>query len=444
MDDPRDSFIRESQWHGGLQQAAAILSANPGLATGDIHVAAILGDDATVRQFIAADPATATAPGGPFKRDPLTHLCFSRYLQHDPSRSAGFVRAATALLDAGASPVTGFYDSTHTPTPCFESVLYGAAGVAHHPGLTRLLLERGADPNDPPGYEVPYHAPEGYDNRALQVLVETGKLSPWSLSMMLIRKVDWHDEEGALYLLQHGADPEYTPEDGGGWRPLHHATARDNSIRMVGFLLDHGADPLREKDGATALEHAARRGRGDLLELFMSRDVPIKLSGVDALIAGCALHNDEAITSLGQLAPSLVQDLVRRGGQLIVEFAGNGNTGGVQRLVDLGVPVDARFAEGDGYWEVAPDTTALQNAAWRLHFDTVDLLVQRGADVNARNGKGQTALQLAIRACTTSYWSGRRNPRSIAQLLDAGADTREITLPTGYPEADALIRTRTG
>ena len=36
-----------------------------------------------------------------------------------------------------------------------------AAGVAHHPGLTQLLLDRGADPNDD---EVPYHVGESYDN----------------------------------------------------------------------------------------------------------------------------------------------------------------------------------------------------------------------------------------------------------------------------------------
>jgi hypothetical protein len=41
--------------------------------------------------------------------------------------------------------------------------------------LTRLLLERGADPNE---VETPYHVPESYDNSALKVLVESGKLNP--------------------------------------------------------------------------------------------------------------------------------------------------------------------------------------------------------------------------------------------------------------------------
>ena len=115
--------------------------------------------------------ASATAKSGPLGWDALTHLCFSKFLRLDKTRSDSFVSAATALLDAGASANTGFFEMEHQPKPEWESALYGAAGVAHHAALTRLLLERGADPND---NEVPYHTPETYDNDALKVLVESG------------------------------------------------------------------------------------------------------------------------------------------------------------------------------------------------------------------------------------------------------------------------------
>lgn len=442
LDDPRSAFIRESQWHGPLDQAAAILAAHPAIATGDIIVAAILGDDATVRRFLVADRTSATTPGGPFQRDPLTHLCFSRYLRLDPARSDAFVRAATSLLDAGASPRTGFFDGEHTPTPCFESVLYGAAGVAHHPGLTRLLLDRGADPNDPPAYEVPYHAPESYDNRALAVLVESGRLSPWSLAMMLIRKLDWHDNAGAQYLLQHGADPEYTRDR--GWLALPHAIARDASVEMVATLLDFGAHPLRIAESQSAAALAARRGRSDLLKLFAERGFALESQGADRLIAACARQDDAAIAHLRQSSPGLVEAVLSDGGQLLVEFAGNGNSGGISRLLDQGIPIDSRFVEGDGYWDLAPGSTALQNAAWRLRYETLELLLRRGADVNSRNSKGETAIVLALRACTRSYWSGHRSLRAIEPLLAAGADIGGITVPTGYPEADPLFLARGG
>jgi ankyrin repeat protein len=318
-------------------------------------------------------------------------------------------------------------------------VLYGAAGVAHHPELTRLLLERGADPNDAPAFEVPYHAPETYDNRALQVLVESGRLSSWSLNMMLVRKADWHDEAGAQYLLEHGADPEDTRDR--GWLVLHHAIARDNSSEMIRLLLDHGANPLRTKDNQTASGLAARRGRSDLLRLFTERGFVAAFDPPEALVAACALEDDAAMATL-RTQPATLELVRAHGGRLIVEFAGNGNSGGVSRLIDLGTQVDEPFVEGDGYWGVAPGSTALMNAAWRIRLDTVDLLLQHGAKVNATNDRGDTALDLALRACTTSYWAERRQPRSIAQLLDAGADAGHLTLPTGYPEADALIRAR--
>ena len=107
MSDPRAAFMEAAVWHGTLERADAILAAHPEIASSDIHSAAILGDDAAVRRFLELDPGNATAKGGPRGWDALTHLCFSKYLRLDRARSAGFVRAAQALLDAGASANTG-------------------------------------------------------------------------------------------------------------------------------------------------------------------------------------------------------------------------------------------------------------------------------------------------------------------------------------------------
>src|ERR1700758_3879027 len=95
---PRDAFIDASLWHGSLARAQAILAEHPEIASSDIHTAAILGDDAAVRRFLELDPASATAKGGPRGWDALTHLCFSKYLRLDRTRSEDFVRAAATLL----------------------------------------------------------------------------------------------------------------------------------------------------------------------------------------------------------------------------------------------------------------------------------------------------------------------------------------------------------
>jgi len=189
--DPRAAFLEAAIWHGSLERVEAILEAHPDVASSDIHTAAILGDDLAVRRFLALDARNATVTGGPHGGDALVYLCLSKYLRLDHTRSTGFVRAAEAMLDGGADPNTGFWTTGEHPER--ETALYGAAGVAHHAELTRLLLERGADPNDE---EAVCHSPEGLDSDAMKALVETGKLTADSLALMLIRKHDWHDYAG--------------------------------------------------------------------------------------------------------------------------------------------------------------------------------------------------------------------------------------------------------
>src|SRR5215472_1878037 len=173
LDEEVAAFIKAATWHGPLDKAESILAAHPEIRTAGIHTAAILGDENAVRRFLAEDPQTAAKKAPPYDTDALVYLCFSKYLRLDPKLTPAFLRIATALLDAGADPNAGFHSTEEYPD--FESCLYGAAGVAFHAGLTRLLLERGADPND---NETFYHAPESYDLSALKVLVESGKMHP--------------------------------------------------------------------------------------------------------------------------------------------------------------------------------------------------------------------------------------------------------------------------
>lgn len=449
--EPMAAFIEAAcvpldQGHGSgtLELAERLLREHPEVATASIHAASILGDAEAVEGFLAANPADATAQGGPRGWDALTHLCFSRYLRLDAMRSAGFVNAARALLDAGANPNTGWYEKHHQPEPGWESVLYGAAGVAHHEELTRLLLERGADPNDG---EVTYHTPEGWDNGALKALVRTGRLTDASLATILLRKADWHDYDGMKWLLEQGINPNLMTH--WGKTTLHNAALSDNGLEMFELLLDHGADPTilgmrpdayRSAAGKSAVALAARRGRCDVLELFGRRGVSIQLQGADQLIAACARNDVVTIRSIAECEPQLVSELMGEGGRILALFAGNGNTEGVRQLLDLGVDVQTRFAEGDGYFGVAKNSTALHVAAWRARPTTVKLLIERGAPINEPDGDGRTPLTLAVRACVDSHWVERRSPACVAALLQAGASVQGALFPSGYAEVDELLK----
>jgi hypothetical protein len=185
---------------------------------------------------------------------------------------------------------------------------------------------------------------------------------------------------------------------------------------------------------------AAHRGRAAALDLFENRGTPINLTGIDALIAACARDQKVAIRSLTSAAPGLKLQIIEQGGTLLAEFSGVGNLTGVRNLLDLGVSVNAIYLEGDAYYDIARNSSAMHVAAWRARPEVVKELIACGASVNTIDAQGRTALQLAVKACVDSYWTDRRSPDSVRALLEAGASAEGIELPTGYDEIDVLLR----
>jgi ankyrin repeat protein len=442
--DPLNTFIDVAcvdrhGWHssGTLEHADLILERYPEVATASIYSAAVVADEAAVRGWLARDRSLATVAGGPHTWDALTYLCFSRYLRIDKARSEAFVSTGRALLEAGAHANGGWIESIDDPPrPIRESVIYGAAGLAQSPGLTKLLLDYGADPNDE---ETPYHVAETYDNSVLEILLRAARFNTVSVTTVAVRKCDWHDDKGLELALEHGADPNYLTR----WKYslLQHAIRRDNGLEMIEAILDRKADPYlpNKQDGQNAIKMAALHGRGDVLASLERRGFDIRLEALDAMIAACALGDLELARGLAVRNPDYLAQLLSMGGAFLARFAGADNEAGVRCLLALGVSASARW-HGDPYWELARDSTALHVAAWRAHHEVVRTLIHAGTPVNALDAQNRTALQLAVQACTSSYWKYRRRPDSVAALLAAGALTDGIELPTGYDVVDDLLR----
>ena len=161
--------------------------------------------------------------------------------------------------------------------------------------------------------------------------------------------------------------------------------------------------------------------------------------GVPGLLVACALGDEAAARALLDANPDVSDACHASGGEWLALAAGNGNVAALRCLMAVGVPVGAVWAEGDGYFGIAPASTALHVAAWRAQHDAVRYLLDQAAPVDGIDGAGRTALQLAVRACTMSFWRDRRQPTSIAALLAAGAVASRVVVPTGYDEADRLL-----
>jgi hypothetical protein len=175
-------------------RALALLAARPEIEE-DPWARLVLGRD------WARDP---NEPGGPHGWSPLLYVCHSCF----PSSTL-----ADELLRRGADPNATFRNEYGD-----MSALYGAAGVAHDPELTRVLLDAGANPNDG---ESLYHATEAEDPACL------------------------------LLLLEHGARTN-------GTNALAHALDGDH-VEHVRLLLEAGGDPTRERSSRTPCGAAAAR-----------------------------------------------------------------------------------------------------------------------------------------------------------------------------------------
>ena len=92
------------------------------------------------------------------------------------------------------------------------------------------------------------------------------------------------------------------------------------------MLLDYRADPaMQNRDGKSAIVLAAHRGRARALELFKNHMGSINLTGVDALIAVCALDDRHSMQLALAADPQLKPELISQGGTLLAQFSGVGN-----------------------------------------------------------------------------------------------------------------------
>ena len=206
----------------------------------------------------------------------------------------------------------------------------------------------------------------------------------------------WRDGETALATALLAAGAEVNARDSGGATPLHRAAGGGRTLAMISLLVDAGAD-LRSADngGRTALHMALRSDRpaiaAKLIELGADTSVRDD-SGHVANPVDCARFNT---ATFFHLAPAEV----------------------VASCIQGGVDVSPRPQE-DG--RLSARLKPLHFAAmWARDPAVVPLLVQAGADVNARDGSRRTPLHRAAEKSS--------NPAMITALIDAGADVHAWT-----------------
>jgi ankyrin repeat protein len=364
-----------------------------------VDAALVLGDVGRVPPETARAEAVG-ARGWPA----LCYVTHSAYL--GGVRTDALLACAQALLDAGADPDAAWVHAEYGP----QSALYGAAGVAHEPRMTALLLEAGANPDD--GESV-YHAVEEPALSCLGLLLDAGAaiVGTNALGHALDR-----EDPAALELLLSRLDGVDEAEQAGLGALVPAAVWRERSPEFLRLLAGAGADleAVGHESGERAYALAVRLGRADLAQTLAELGARPVASAFDELVGACRRGDEARARELLAADPALLARL--REDEMIARAAADGNDAAVALLHDLGVPLGNRGGGMGG--------TPLHWAAWWGRVSTVELLLDRGADPHADSPNlFSTPLGWAVHGSRHSPRAGDDDYLVIGRrLVEAGAE----------------------
>lgn len=349
--------------------AVRMLREEPDLFAGDAWLACVIGDEASVRRALASEPDFANRRGGAFAMPPLPAVTHSKLILEDGFETH-LMACAKLLLEHGAD-VNGSWEDARWPGNPL-SVLYGAAGRTHHAGMTKLLLEAGANPND---NESLYHSVECPSTTCTLLLLDAG--ARVSGTNAIGRVLDYDKLDALRLLLKHGGDAME-----GRW--IHHAILRGRSLAHIQALADAGAD-LRatDDDGVSVYRWARMHGRVDVVALLRDAGVEESLTDEEEFVAACARGDGRAARMIQQRIPDVLSRLTDWQLQSMPQRASVGDLTAVRTMLALGWPREVKSG-----WHA----TALNLAVFQGDAEMARLLLEQGADWQTQHGYGDTVL----------------------------------------------------
>lgn len=272
------------------------------------------------------------------------------------------------------------------------------------PALVELVIELGADVDGPrAGGGAPLIAAVISGEVAVaRVLLEAGididalgRHVAGEHGTALMTAVKRGHLEMARFLLDHGADPNVGAN---GWQsPLPIAVRASDNLELFDLLMDRGATVAGD------FELASARCQVDKIRRLLAAGADARRRDRDGnpplvALAGCGRTVIDLLIAGG----AEIEGRGRNRETPLISAASAGQVDAVRHLLELGADVEARDVEGK---------TALMFAVGRdAKLEVVEALVGAGADVHAVDGAGRNALSIAAlgRARRTIEWLAAR------------------------------------
>jgi len=256
--------------------------------------------------------------------------------------------------------------------------------------VAHLLLERGAD----------VHAPDGNHSTPLHFASEGG------------------NAEAARLLLERGADVHAL--DNNHSTPLHFIS-QHGGIGAALVLLEHGAVvDARNNEDSTPLHVASQCGSANVARLLLEHGADIHVRNKTdqtpqhLLLAMCSNKppdDDDIVTIRFFLEPGADVDAVDNNHSTLLHWASyNGRVKFAQLLLERGANINARNKVG--HTPLHRVLAGLDDDSGANFFDTIQLLLEHGADVDALDDAQSTPLHVA-----SEYGSAK----ATRLLLECGA-----------------------